>query len=222
VFSNRRETVDFLIHSLPKSLVSNINFGTLKVEKTSYIDEKLKENFPDMVFNCKYKSTTDILITLLLEHKSYVVEYPHLQLLKYLLKIWEANLKQNESLTPVIPVIVYHGKGKWKVRRFEDYFQGIDQDMKSFLPSFDYLVKNFSSFTEEEIVNLYQLIMVHITLFLLKNIFDEDLFLKKLQMIFSDINMIAENKKGEEFIIPVTYYLFSKTKINSDKIIKTI
>jgi hypothetical protein len=38
-----------------------------------------------------------IKVVILFEHKSFPVPYPHIQVLRYLLKIWETNIKQSEG-----------------------------------------------------------------------------------------------------------------------------
>ncbi len=78
VFSNTEDAIAFLKRSLPQELAGNIDFDKLKPLKDSYIDEELKENFSDLVFSTTYKGKTEILITLLFEHKSRPERYPHL------------------------------------------------------------------------------------------------------------------------------------------------
>ena len=105
IFSNKEEAVELLKGSLPKELVKNIDFSTLKADNTSYINEELKENFSDLVYDCMYRGKNEIKISILIEHKSFVPKYPHIQLLKYMLNIWETGIKQKKKLIPVVPVI---------------------------------------------------------------------------------------------------------------------
>jgi len=43
--------------------------------------------------------------------------------LSYCVSVWKNNLKNKESLKPVIPVVFYHGKGKYDLPlNFGDYF----------------------------------------------------------------------------------------------------
>ena len=61
-------------------------------------------------------------ICLLFEHKSEVPTHPHLQLLRYILDGMEEQLKQKKKLSPIIPIIIYQGKKRWKVRDLSRYF----------------------------------------------------------------------------------------------------
>lgn len=52
-------------------------------------------------------------------------------------------VKEQQRLMPVIPIIVYHGRTRWKVRSMTDYFTD-GQPLTRFLPSFDYLLFDLS------------------------------------------------------------------------------
>ena len=56
----------------------------------------------------------------------------------------------------------------------------------------------------------------------MKNIFEEIKLWDKLPKIFSEINTILETDKGEKFLVSVFSYLYYSTKIDYQKITKTI
>jgi predicted transposase/invertase (TIGR01784 family) len=201
-------------------VLQKINFNTLQIENDSYVDEELKEHFSDLVYNCQYHGKEKIKITLLLEHKSYQPQYPHLQLLKYLLKIWERNVKQKEALVPVIPIIVYHGKKSWETKDFYSYFKGIDEDITCFLPHFDYVLTDLTVYSDEEIERVFEQLVVQICLKLMKNIFDDKKLEQKLQKIFSGIGTLIEKEQGKNFLESIIRYLYESTDI-PDKNITT-
>ena len=98
--------VDYIKGTFPQNLVKNLDLAKLKLEESSYTTEELKEYFSDLVYQCTYKGTTEIKITLLFEHKSYKPQYPLLKLLQYMLNIWDRQLNKKQSLTPIIPVLL--------------------------------------------------------------------------------------------------------------------
>ncbi len=61
-----------------------------------------------------------------------------LQLLWYMLQIWDSDIEKNDDLTLVIPIVVYQGESVWKHYRFEDLFPGIDGLLMRYLPCFTY------------------------------------------------------------------------------------
>ncbi len=221
-FSNKEEAIDLLRNALPKQILKNVDLNTLRLDNTSYVDEKLKESFSDLVFDCKYQGETDIKISILIEHKSYAPDYPHIQLLKYMINVWEANIKQKQTLIPVIPVIFYHGKQKWKSRKFSDYFKGIDRNIEIFLPSFNYLLTDLSSFSEKEIRDLYKAMTVQISLLLMKGIFNEEQFEKNIFRIFTGIDLLAKTERGEKFLTSTMMYMYYSTEIEPDTISKIL
>ncbi len=147
LFSQKEEVCDFISNVCPKELVNKLDLSTLELSTTEYINKDLKVNFSDIVYNCTYGKDTKINISLLFEHKSYPEKYPHLQLLSYMLNMWQTQIKQNEKLTPVIPIIFYHGSNNWKKLSFNKFFKGLDDDLLKFIPMFDYLLVDTSELT---------------------------------------------------------------------------
>ena len=184
LFSKKEEVSEFVIKIFPQEIAENLNFETLELDKTEYVDSKLRTRFSDVVYNCKYGKETQVKISLLFEHKSYPESYPHLQLLGYMLKIWEIQVKQKETLTPVIPIIFYHGKAKWKNKPFEKHFKGIDNILQRFIPKFDYQLVDTSDFTNDKIIKLFKSLQLQIGILVMKNIFNEQKILQEINTIF--------------------------------------
>jgi predicted transposase/invertase (TIGR01784 family) len=80
VFSQLDEARDLIFNRLPTTIRKSIDFSNLKIETSSYITKELKEYFSDLVFSCKHKNS-NLKISLLVEHKSFVSKFPYLQLL---------------------------------------------------------------------------------------------------------------------------------------------
>ncbi|MDQ1272688.1 MAG: hypothetical protein QG591_1318, partial [Planctomycetota bacterium] len=157
------------------------------------------------------------------EHKSYSVPYPHLQLLKYLLKIWETNIKQTEKLIPVIPVILYHGKELWKTRQFSDYFKGTDEIFCRFVPEFEYLLTDLSKFSNEEIKQkVFKRVSLEIALLVMRNILNEKELEKDLKDFLEIGRHYFEEEEGLKFLESVIRYLYSSTEIEVGKVVNTI
>ena len=224
VFSDKETAIDYFKHSLPAEISRNIDFNTLKQDNNSYIDEELKEYFSDLVYQCRYRGKSIINLVLLFEHKSYVPEYPHLQLLKYLLKIWENSLKQEKKLVPVIPMVFYHGKDKWEMKPFAEYFKNLDETLTAYIPEIRYLLTDLSRFTDEEIKQgVFESLKTKVTLLIMKNAYDEE----RLFKIFIDCleldSLYFTQEKGLKYLESVLRYLFSNVeKLQIEEIQKKI
>jgi predicted transposase YdaD len=57
-----------------------LDLETLKLDKTEYIDSKLRTSFSDVVYDCRYGEKGKVKISLLFEHKSKPERFPQLQL----------------------------------------------------------------------------------------------------------------------------------------------
>ena len=180
-FTNKEIATDFIKGSFPKELVDNLDLSSLDLDNNSYIDEELKDYYSDLVYNCSYKDMK-IKISILFEHKSFVPDYPFLQLLKYIIKIWDFNIKQKEKLIPVIPLIFYHGKEKWEYKKINRYFTGIDNILEKYIPAFDYLLMDLSKYDNEDIKErIFKNEFLKISLLIFKNIYDEEKLKKNLE-----------------------------------------
>ncbi len=148
---------DYFRNFLPPEIVKKLQLSQLRLEETNYITDALAELFSDIVYSCPYgegEDETEIFITLLLEHKSYVPPYPHFQLLKYMCAIWDKCIANKQPLRIVLPLIFYHGKENWVIKPFSDYFKGMDNALKKHVPTFEYLITDLQQKSDSEILAL--------------------------------------------------------------------
>jgi predicted transposase/invertase (TIGR01784 family) len=224
VFSEASNAVDFIRGIFPKELLSKLKLETIVLENSSYITKNLKESFSDLVYSVEYDNKKTIQISLLFEHKSYPEKYPHIQLLEYQVNVFKAQLKQKKVLTPIIPIIVYHGKSSWKYREFSEYFDGIDDELKKYLPEFKYLLCDFNKLELEEITGkLFNEETIKVTVALMKLIFNNKTLEESLYKILSiGSNRYDDKGKGEAFLETIILYLLYASDIEPEVITETI
>ena len=207
---------------LPPALFARLNFSTLQKEDTSYIDHKLKQFFSDIVYNCRTVDDIPLKITFLFEHKSYPPDYPHLQLLRYMLEIWDRQVKDKQSLSLVLPILIYHGKEPWVYQPFKNHFPGdFDEDLGKYVPLFDFLVANFQQATYAEIDEQFRLPSLRIAFRLMKSIRDEDLP-EKLKEIFEGISSLEKEESERKFFETIIVYLLYVRKKDLDKVMENM
>jgi len=218
IFSRKEEMSDFITNALPQ-IAQFINIDTLQLDTTQYIDKKLQIGYSDIVYNCVYKNKIELKIALLFEHKSQTEDFPHLQLLGYMLKIWQTNIKQKQHLMPVIPILFYHGSEDWNNKKFEDYFIGIDETLKKYLPTFDYELINTKNFSDEQIKQMFQMLSLKTGILIMKHIFDEpDTLINELESIFENLQHLLETENGRNLFETTVIYLFSNMKNDKQKV----
>ncbi|HHX11625.1 MAG TPA: Rpn family recombination-promoting nuclease/putative transposase, partial [Clostridiales bacterium] len=147
---------DFMKGYLPVSILDIVDFSTLELQKDSHINKQLQEVFSDLLFKVDINNKEGY-IYFLFEHKSYRDRLVIFQLLRYMVEIWESKVeKQGLSGLPVIiPLVIYHDKGEWRVKtKLSDMIIGYNQlpeDVKKYIPSFEYLIYDLTKYNDEDI-----------------------------------------------------------------------
>jgi predicted transposase/invertase (TIGR01784 family) len=222
LFSRKEEMIDFITHALPQ-IAEYLDINTLQLDTTQYIDKRLQIGYSDLVYNCIYKNKIKLKIALLFEHKSYIESFPILQLMGYMLKIWETNIKQEHPLMPVIPIIFYHGKDEWKNKKIDEYFVGIDENLKRYLPKFDFELIDTKKFTDDQIKQMFKLVSLKIGILLMKHIFDDpDTLIQELDIILENLQHLLETENGRNLYETSLIYLFSNLKHDKQKVTEKI
>ena len=221
-FSDKANAIDLINGTFPKEIVENLKLETLTLDSTTYIDRKLKKYYSDLVYTCKYKES-DILITLLFEHKSYLPEFPHVQLLRYILNIQEHSIANTNKLIFTLPVVFYHGKDTWKKRSFSEYFNIKDDFLLKFIPNFDYLVIDLSGYSNDDIKQKITGQLLKILMQIMKYSYNENILNENLEKIFKIGKLYIEEPKGLIFFEKIIRYLYEiDDNLDVDKLMEIV
>ncbi|MFO0978058.1 MAG: Rpn family recombination-promoting nuclease/putative transposase [Planctomycetaceae bacterium] len=104
---------------LSPAAVAELKLDTLQLETGSFIDPDLREKFADLLFSVELANSSaestgiQALVYFLFEHKSQSDPLTVLQVLSYMVRIWEKRLRDGEPLCPIVPLLVYHGETVW-------------------------------------------------------------------------------------------------------------
>ncbi|MGO1479227.1 Rpn family recombination-promoting nuclease/putative transposase [Senegalia sp. (in: firmicutes)] len=161
-------TTDFLNNYLPKDLLDIMDMDTLQPQKGSYLDKELKEQFTDLLFRVNINNKQGY-VYFLFEHKSYKDRMVIFQVLKYMVEIWEGKIKEDKEkrkeaglpdtgeieIPIILPLVVYHDKGKWSIKRtlgemIHDY-DDLPDSLKKHIPNFEYLLFDLSQWQKKDI-----------------------------------------------------------------------
>jgi predicted transposase/invertase (TIGR01784 family) len=129
---------------LPEDLLAGLRLESLAPTKETFLAASEQEKRLDLLYSARFLDGTEVLIYLLLEHKSYIDRHIALQLLEYVLKIqgWRRRNKQPPCV--VIPVVVYHGDKPWdEPTSFRDKIRP-GQRLSPFVPDMQAIVVDFS------------------------------------------------------------------------------
>jgi predicted transposase/invertase (TIGR01784 family) len=154
-FKEKETAVSMLKGYLPEDIKKKLDFKSLKISTDSFIDKRLKNYFADLLYEIKLKSSQkSALIYILFEHKYWPDWWVCLQLLKYMVRIWELFLKQNKDakyLPVIFPLILYHGKPKWEISQsFLSLFED-PTGFEPYIPDFSFNLQDVSHMPDEDI-----------------------------------------------------------------------
>jgi predicted transposase/invertase (TIGR01784 family) len=215
--SNKIIAQDFMRQFLPADLLKNMNLTDLVLDTNTYITAELAKYYSDIVWLCPYSGKKNIRISLLLEHKSNPVAYPHLQLLRYMLELWEKNQRDKEPFLPIVPIIFYHGKGKWNIRPMTDYFKNIGQELKPYIPQFNYELVNISQYTDKDIF-AFNIGLLKNVLLALRYSRDKNYLRQHFGLLFIKLETYIQTPNDLDFIKTMLVYLLKNTEFSTQEI----
>jgi predicted transposase/invertase (TIGR01784 family) len=155
VFADTEEAALFLRAHLPAALTDQIDWSTLALEETSFVDEALRESESDLLYTVQMKErAARVFLYLLFEHQSKPDPWMRFRLLKYMCRIWDESFKQNpdqSELPPILPVVFYQGERAWRhSTEFVDLFPEGERG-HGFLPRFAHYLIDQSGLAPEAV-----------------------------------------------------------------------
>ncbi|MCB0063012.1 MAG: Rpn family recombination-promoting nuclease/putative transposase [Caldilineaceae bacterium] len=195
--SIRDAAADFLRNHLPQTVLAQLDLTQLELVKDTFVDEQLRNHFSDLVYRTQTTAETPVAIALLFEHKSYPDEWVNFQIIRYAVNFWQQEYAQiqadyattkteakktgeeppskQRTLTPILPLLVYHGQREWKVSlRFARHLTGLEdpksplaQALDPYVPDFQPHFVNLTAMSDAEIqgevvTRLFVLVLKHI------------------------------------------------------------
>lgn len=214
ILSNKSIAIDYFKNYLPAVISEQLKFSTLTQLADTYLSEELKKTMSDIVCSCQRKNTKKtIKVSLLIEHKSYPDTYTPIQIGGYIFSALQKQAANKEPLSVVIPVLLYHGKGKWQYRTLAALLEETDADWKSYIPSFEYVYNNLGALSDTEVENLNNSFLAVSFLALKHSAEKEWLENNAVKLLILASRGSKALQKG--FII----YMYSRVKLEEEKIV---
>jgi predicted transposase YdaD len=142
---------------LPPALVAHIDFTSLTPVPADFRDVALRDSQSDLLFSVRIAGHA-AFVYVLFEHKSATDRWVSLQLLRYMVRIWEryrAHASEVTYLPPILPLVVHHKDGGWVAGTcFDDMIDPAVRDipeLAQFIPRFAFLLDDVGRATDEDI-----------------------------------------------------------------------
>ena len=128
-------------------------------------------------------------------------------MLKYLVRFWELERKQNRSTLPVvIPLVLYHGRTAWNISQsFAALFQGTT-GLEAYIPDFRYELCDVSHLPDEEIQGW---ILLRVSLLIFKYIFHPDLR-TRLPELLGLLRELISQQHSLDYLNPSCYLVLDR------------
>lgn len=174
VFGDPENAAGELRAVLPAEISALVDWSTLRLEESADIDTELREKRTDLLFSVQLAGE-DAYLLALIEHKSQTEPLVALDLLGYMLRIWERcrrSLGDAVRLPPILPVVVCHDERQWRVPRSFGELYAIDYDtrpmLQPYLLDFEYALDDLTVVSEAELRARAMTTAAKVALFCLK------------------------------------------------------
>jgi hypothetical protein len=139
-------------------------------------------------------------LSMIFEHKSKPTKNLAFQVGNYMFSHWTKRLSNHQDLLPIIPVIYYKGKKKWKILTLEKIFNKYHKEVKKYLPRQEYIFFALNSMAEDQLTKVSDVLML-IALLSQKIRFDPIKLVAYYAKIFKIFPTIALEMNLEEIIL---------------------
>lgn len=149
---------DLIQWTFPASHVKQLDLTAVRWEVGTWTDSKLRDKRADLLFSCPIIKRDDsrksqakrAFFYILLEHKSAADHYTVLQVLSYLLRIWEEQQRGNAPLNPIFALVIYHGMTPWNAPTNIRELLGTEFDAFELQLNFQLKILDLTSWTENQ------------------------------------------------------------------------
>jgi predicted transposase YdaD len=137
---------------MPERLLALFKPGPPKLIHGSFVDPKGSQRHTDLLFEAPLKKGGCAYVYVLVEHKSAPERGTPLQLLRYKYNIWSCKGEAKPPLTPIVPLVVYHGARPWNVgATFHDMFDDLDDELRPLTDQFRYVLIDLGRIDDENL-----------------------------------------------------------------------
>ena len=206
--SNPRRAGALLADYLPREVAGLLGPDTPpEAMEGSFVDADASRTQCDALFRVRLRTGHDARIYVLLEHKSFVDATVPLQILKYMVNIWQREIESDtarDRLPPIIPLVFFHGGGRWTAARSVVEMIDAPEELAPLLRDFAYLLHDLG---EIEPLRLSRMPEVRAGLLALRVVHAEDIVPEILDL------MTGGTLAGSEFERHILRYIVERMNL---------
>lgn len=209
VVESKADLREFLEHYLPSDLKKEVDLSTAKLEKETYIEERLTKLLSDVVIFIRKKDKGKIYAYGLIEHQSSDDKWIAYRLEKYKLALLERHKTPDGKFPLVHGIVIYNGREPYKAPG--SFWELFEEPEKAKAMHGKYTLVDLRSMPDEDIINKGHWGMVE---YAMKHIHKEDPanLLDNFFRHFKDV--IPQDKQSDYiYIKSLLWYIDSRVSI---------
>ncbi len=215
ILSDKSVATDYFQAYLPPAISHRLDFSTLTYQPDSYLSEELQKTMADIVYTCQKKDGAGhIKVSLLIEHKSYPNKHTPIQIGGYIFSALQKQVANGEALSIVIPILLYHGRGKWRYRTLAQLFKNLEPEWKQYVPDFSYIYNNLGEVTDAAVEAMNNRFLAA-SLLAIKHAFEK----KWLGQNALRVLLLASNAP-DHLQKPFIIYLFGRSELQEAEVVE--
>ncbi len=235
LFTSKQNAIEFVQHYLPAEVVQCLDLPTLEISKDSFIDASLSEHYSDLLYQVALQDGQPSYVYLLFDHKSYVDPLVGLQLLGYMVRIWELWLSQEKEkrkeqrkqqeqvpklrLPSIMPIVLYHGEESWQVTTEFTALCEPPPELARYVPSFEYWLCDLSQYSDEELKSAVLSVVLQTGLLALKYALRPGLQLAEL---FELLRQLSNQRTGLEYLESLLRYVSVNKNVTDEELNRVV
>jgi predicted transposase YdaD len=214
-FSQPEHARGELMHLLPAALSARLDWASLALTPSSFVDQALEDSQSDLLFSVQLDGRPAFLY-LLFEHQSTPDPLLVYRQLKYEVRIWERWLEEHpraRKLPAIVPVLLSHAPGGWAAAtRFEELLDVDEETMAlvaELVPRFRLLLDDLSAESDEALRSRSMTALGRIALWCLKTARSTDELVSGMAGWAELLRAVRAAPRGAAAMALVWRYLFT-------------
>ncbi len=120
----------FVRRYMPADVLALVRLHTLKLEQNSFVDDELRASASDVIFSIETAQASKAYLYFLIEHQRRAEKNMPFRLLKYIIRLMDADQVKNKStaLPLVVPFVIYNGESRYPYSM--DIFDLFDESVR--------------------------------------------------------------------------------------------
>jgi predicted transposase/invertase (TIGR01784 family) len=203
LFSHPEMVADLLRGFVHEGWVEQLDFASLEKVSGSYVADDLRDRESDVIWRARWGRDW-LYVYLLLEFQSTVDPFMAVRVMVYLGLLYQdlirsQNLRANDRLPPVLPIVLYNGKAPRNAEEnVGDLIAPAPSGLERYRPSLHYLLLDEGRYTESELAPLRNLAAA---VFRVENSTDPEALARVLDALLAWIGAPEQASLRDAFVV---------------------